>query len=947
MGPAGPGRYEDVLFERDVELKAIGQALAAAMAGEGSVMLIEGPAGIGKTALLGAARHRAEREGLVVLPARGSELEAGFPYGVVRQLLEPAVRNAGHERRGQLFAGAAELARSAVVGPATASANPARQMFAVVHGLFWLVANLAADVPLALLLDDVHLADPPSLRFVAYLARRLDGLRIAVLGSARTGEPGIDPALVGQLESTPGTEVLSLSPLSEVGVASLLVREFGQEPDAEFARSCVAATGGIPLYVRELAALLRADEVAPTADAAMRIANAAPATIAQATLALLGRLSDDAMALACAIAVLDGEAELPRAARVARLDQRRSLAALDALTGAKLIQGTSRLEFRHPIVRAAIYNELSEGARSSSHQQAAAILASEGAMIDTIAGHLLQTQPTGSLETIGTLREAASHALAVGAPDAAARYLARALEEGPGRELRKTLLLELGLAEQLTVQPTASARFDEVIRLADDPATRATAMISQSVIALYSGDWETMMDSLDGALSELAAEDGALRIHVETLRATASMYDPRTVHAFEERLPILEQLVARRAPGTRPLAWVLAAWGSQRDQPPERIRALVEQGWDGGHYLEQGEPIEPLPQGIHSARMIDELELASSIIERSLAVARRSGSVMHYLLSSSDEAMLETWRGNLSVVAAELPGWLERVQELRLPMMVAAMLWYCSDAIAERPDLAAFADLTRTLDLGPLADTQTGALIFEARARLRHADGDTTAAIDDLRRAGAIHTALRSTNPPGCIAWRSTLALMLGPDSRDEALTLAEAELTDARRRGQPRRVGIALRTLGLLHGDTTLLQDAVTTLADSPAKLEQATALVELGAAQRRAGNRAAARAPLRDGLDLATRCGATRLAARARTELVATGARPRRAHISGRDSLTPSELRVARMAAEGRTNNEIAQALFVTTRTIDAHLAHTYTKLGINSRRQLENALAEFTSH
>jgi DNA-binding CsgD family transcriptional regulator len=188
---------------------------------------------------------------------------------------------------------------------------------------------------------------------------------------------------------------------------------------------------------------------------------------------------------------------------------------------------------------------------------------------------------------------------------------------------------------------------------------------------------------------------------------------------------------------------------------------------------------------------------------------------------------------------------------------------------------------------------------------------------------------------------------MLGPDSRDEALTLAEAELTDARRRGQPRRVGIALRTLGLLHGDTTLLQDAVTTLADSPAKLEQATALVELGAAQRRAGNRAAARAPLRDGLDLATRCGATRLAARARTELVATGARPRRAHISGRDSLTPSELRVARMAAEGRTNNEIAQALFVTTRTIDAHLAHTYTKLGINSRRQLENALAEFTSH
>jgi DNA-binding CsgD family transcriptional regulator len=187
---------------------------------------------------------------------------------------------------------------------------------------------------------------------------------------------------------------------------------------------------------------------------------------------------------------------------------------------------------------------------------------------------------------------------------------------------------------------------------------------------------------------------------------------------------------------------------------------------------------------------------------------------------------------------------------------------------------------------------------------------------------------------------------MLGSAERDEALALVGAELLDARRSGHARRIGIALRALGMLETDPDAgrghLEEAVTVLADSPARLEHARALVELGAALRRHGNRAAARAPLRDGLDLAGRCGAIRLADRARTELVATGARPRREYVTGRDALTPSELRVALMAAEGRPSQEIAQALFVTTRTIDTHLNHVYSKLNITSRKQLSAELA-----
>jgi DNA-binding CsgD family transcriptional regulator len=192
---------------------------------------------------------------------------------------------------------------------------------------------------------------------------------------------------------------------------------------------------------------------------------------------------------------------------------------------------------------------------------------------------------------------------------------------------------------------------------------------------------------------------------------------------------------------------------------------------------------------------------------------------------------------------------------------------------------------------------------------------------------------------------RSHLALMLDSADREEALTLAGAELADARRFGQPRAIGIALQALGVLQDDAearlALLAEAVDVLAPSYARLEHARALVELGAALRRQGSRAAAREPLRQGLDLAAHCGAVRLGERARTELAATGARPRREYITGRDALTPSELRVALLAAEGRTSQEIAQALFISTRTVDAHLSHTYSKLGINSRRDLPAGL------
>jgi DNA-binding CsgD family transcriptional regulator len=234
---------------------------------------------------------------------------------------------------------------------------------------------------------------------------------------------------------------------------------------------------------------------------------------------------------------------------------------------------------------------------------------------------------------------------------------------------------------------------------------------------------------------------------------------------------------------------------------------------------------------------------------------------------------------------------------------------------------------------------------LDRRARFRLLRGDLTGGLEEMLTAGRRFEALGGRNP-AFMPWRSQAALaLLHLDDRDEAAGLVDEELGLARTWGAPRALGAVLRAAGLVHGGNeglALLEEAVAVLAESPAKLEHAKARTELGAALRRANRRSAAREHLRRAVELASICGAAPLVSRAETELLATGARPRRIALSGLESLTPSERRVAEMAADGPTNREIAQALFVTPKTVEVHLSSVYRKLGITSRAQLGAALA-----
>jgi DNA-binding CsgD family transcriptional regulator/tetratricopeptide (TPR) repeat protein len=944
MARGKAGTRTRALIERAPELAQIDAVLQAAKGGEGGELVIAGPPGIGKTALLEAALARARRRELVTLSASAGELERHFPYGVVRQLFEPAVRRASEAERRRLFAGVAKVTAPLLLGEAQEPAGVRDDTaFGLTHGFYWLLVNLCERTPVLIAVDDVHWADSPSLRFLVHLSRRLDGIAAALLASARTGERGLEPALVAQLAESPRAQVVSPAALSAEGVGELLAAGLGRDAESAFASASREVTGGVPFFVHELVSALAVDEIAPTARQAKRVRELGPRTVARATLVRLGRTSADSVALARAVAVLAAQATLPRAAKLAELDDTAALVALDSLVAADLVQAGEHLAFEHPTVRATVYEELGPGERSRLHHAAALLLAEEGAELDAIAAQLLASEPLGSPEVVDQLRQAAALALARGAPEDAVAYLSRALAEGSERELRAAVAFELGTASKLAGRPGTLKHFAEAQRLARDPVLQGEAALELATTLGLTGSWDEGLAVVSQALTDLGGRESALATRLECLHAGLAGSDPRYVAELDARLPELETLAAEEGVAARSLSLLLGALQAWRGAEASAVSALIERGFGGRQPLAEG--VEPwtLGQGLGALILSGQGQRAHELADVLLTEGRELGSLSGFILGTAYRGFVGARFGDLAGAEEALRAALEPAREARVSYVLFSHLWFALDVIVERSEASDLAGFVQAIELGPLASVHIGAMLLDVRGRVRGAAGDHEAGIADLREAGATFTALGLVNPNGS-SWRSALALMLAGEDRDEALRLARDELEDARAVGQARAIGTALRTIGLLEDGAKgrrRLEESVEVLADSPARLEHARSLVEVGAALRRAGKRAAAREPLRGGLDIAAGGGAERLAERARTELEASGGRPRRLRSSGRDALTPSELRVAGMAAEGHTNNEIAQALFVTPKTVDTHLSHVYAKLGISSRRALAGAL------
>jgi DNA-binding CsgD family transcriptional regulator len=924
------------LLERDVELACIDEAIAALGCGHGGVLVIQGAAGIGKTTLLQTACGHAAERNMQTLTARASELERDFGFGVVRQLLEARVLRADDSERAELLVGAAALA-----GPVLGLRGGVEDTFAALHGLYWLVANLAASGPVVLAVDDLHWADEPSLRWLNYLCRRLEGLPVLVASTSRPPRPEYSP-LLAELLAVTGARIVCPGPLSEPAVARLVGEGLGSiQPDPTFVSACAKATGGNPFVLRELILDLAEGGVSPVAAEAVSIAERVPVQVERAVLARLGRLEQAAVRLAGAVAVLGEGTELRLAAVLAELDINTAAAAADALVTAELFAEALPARFVHPLVRSAIYEQLALGARAQAHAHAARLLALEGAEPEQVAVQLLACEPASDADAVRALQAAAADALTRGAPETAVTYLRRALAEPPAQADRPAVLGELGGAERIARDPAAVVHLEQAWQDTTEPVARARLADQLANVFLYAADSLRSSAVLQAGLDDLGDRDADLEIRLRTHKAVVELLGACPTEVVLERL---RELATGSLPAHRSAQLALAGVYTLHGESHHDVAGLVERGWDNGRFLTEGAS-ETLPaiMAVWALILTDELDRAHSLSEAMLADARARGSVVGAQAATGRRGMIALRRGELAAAEADTRVALELATEHKLAHSIPFQAATLGLTLLERGRLEQAAAVVEEVSLGAAIVAPSRAALLEARGRVRLVCGRREQAIADLRRCGQLANRVRMHNP-NFFAWQSTLALALASEYPAEARELAQAELELVRRVGAARSIGIALRVCGLLGGGKDgigLLEQSVAVLERTPMRLELAHSLTELGAALRRAGARTAARQPLRRALDLAARCGATPLVERARVEALAAGARPRRPWTNGVDALTPSELRVARLAAQHLSNRDIAQALFITTKTVSDHLSSAYRKLNISSRDQLATVI------
>jgi DNA-binding CsgD family transcriptional regulator len=928
------------LLEREDELATIERVIGSAVSGEGGLLMIEGEAGVGKTALLNAAGRLGEERKVQVLRARGGEYERDFPYGVVRQLFEPLFNIP--ERRGELLVGNGAAA-APVFEPATAP-NEGADPFTVQLGLQQVVLTLAESTPLLMLVDDAQWADLASLRALAYVGRRLGGQQAVLALSVRKGEPGEHESLLDELRREPGALTIVPSPLSTAAVGELVAAEGGRAPGVGFAAACRDATAGNPFLLVELLRALDLGQVDGISEDAEGLAELAAAGASRAILSRLARLGEPVVAAARAVAVLEPNSEAGRIAALSGLSLDPVADACEHLVVAGLLSDTQPVGFVHPLVRAAVLSEMPEPRRAADHARAARLLSDDGAAPDAVAAHLLLAEPGGAEWVVAALRFAAAEALGRGAPAAAVSYLRRALHEPPPKPDRLATSRELGVALLRADEPEGIEVLRAVRAAESDPVVRAELATELSIslsIRRPGGEGVAMIEE---SLREIPDHRSGLGLFLRGFQLDQLL-------SGMERIPDVLDLEPEGWPDgatgegrffLRQLAFLYAVGFGEM----ENVMELVERhSADLALYASDVRAGRPAHYVLAAMTLADRGDLTAKHFETALEVSRERGTVAGMAAVHGMRAWCLCGDGDLREARLEVDTALRLIEPTGLRTQLVNWLSGGLRILVAQGEPAAAEELQERVwggrEPGP---GLPGASLLTGRGELRLARGLYAEARHDFLAAGERVSWLPYANPE-VIGWRTGLALAedaLGNEG--EARRLAAEAVRLAREAGGQRGIGLTLRVLGTVTKEEEgieLLREAADVLSGTRARFQHAIALAELGAALRRANRRRDARKPLREGLDLAHRCGAAALEERARTELQATGARPRKAILTGVESLTPSELRVARMAADGMTNREIAQDLYVTAKTVETHLRHVYRKLDGARRTDLAEIL------
>ncbi|MFI8207276.1 ATP-binding protein [Streptomyces sp. NPDC085937] len=882
--PAAPSA---ALWERDEELAAIAEAvdvLCADRSSPGTLMVLRGEAGLGKTALLAETRRIAERRGCTVWSARGGETLRTVPFNVVRQLLQPALVSLLPEEAREYLGDWYGIAGPAlgITDPGDGHADPQ----GVCEGLVAAVRRLARrDWPLVLLVDDAHWADQETLYWLAAFAERLADLSVLVVVARRPGEiSGVSARHLDAVAAAADRPVTNLSALTPEAAAGLTRATLGENADAAFCREVWAVTGGNPYETVELLAKVQDSELEPVEAHAGELRELNRSARGGGLVARLEELGIDATRFAWAAAILGDGITVDLVARLATLVPDDAVRCAERLRSARILTvpdpaaagrtGQAELEFVHPLIATAVYNSIPDALRRAMHGIAARIVTDSGRGAAAAARHLLEVHPDDDEELVWQLREAAREHLAVGAPDAARRCLERALEEPPRPEVHAHVLYELGSATFLTAPARTIGHLRTALGMPGlDGDRRLDAVIRLSQALLHNDQMEEAVRTVEAEAARLPAGPARMR-----LQAVQFMWEG--VHAGEtitpgrsERLAELAATCTGRDNSERALLILRGFDGMMRGENAEEIveicdRALVNGrlapglGWTDSEW-----GVELLLMLASSYAYTDRLDRAESFFSEALQAYDTAGwSGGHLVLAHAYVGLAHRRRGRLEAAETSLRESLRHAERVGrgLPLYWTATCNLVDTLLARGHVDEAWAVAERHGFAPPYPSTVVLPDPRSVRGRLLLAVGRTKDGVNELEAAEKAAAARGHQNPVHVFG-AADLARALAAEDPARAARLAVDVRRRAERLGTDTAIGEALRVAAALETGqraVRLAARAVTYLESSPCQYEHAAARIEHGTLARSVPD-------LERGLALARSCGADGLVEQARTEL------------------------------------------------------------------------------
>lgn len=923
---------------RTEELALLSDVVASVSAGHGRLAMIEGEAGIGKTRLLSEALQLAERSGANVFTASGDELARDRPFGPLIEALglRPGATDPDRAEIGRIVGGE--------VAPQLSLGQVPELRFRALDAIVSLIERLSRDAPVVLAIEDLHWADPSTVLALHHVARHTTSLPVAVVATARPAPriPEVD-RLAG--EAAERRTLVSLQPFDAEAVAELARATLREEVSPDLLAHLRGA-GGNPFYLTELIGALQAEGTTIGL-------GALPPTLRLIILRRLSFLGEDtldvlriASVLGSTFALTDVSLVLDRPAASFTRPVREAIAA------GVLGEAVERLAFRHDLVREAIYEDMPRAVRAGLHLQAGRALAAAGAPPVQVASQLALGASPGDGQAISWLRRAAQQA-APRAPTIAADLLRRALDlTAPEDPERDEVIAEYVWSLAWSGRPgDAESLAEEVLGRAHDASIGRVLRQALGVTLFLQGRTRDSLQQFETLLADqdLPPEHRAIALARVCLRRLFAGDFERAQSAAEEALEVGRDtgndLAVCEALGV--LCWVATSRGNYArgiELGRDAVAAASRNETNDGTYVQPR--LYPqsrvyLGAALNDADLLDEAE---GVLQEGRRLAEAQGADWSLPIFHAGLGLRRFLAGEWDDAVTEIETGLEIAEEIGTRNGIVFTWAMLAHIAIHRGELRQAEDLLRMSEeeiasSGPLQFRLHWAL--RARALFEEAQGNLIPAYSLLDSGFAILERIGMIGQYGEIGPDLVrLALAGGERSRAQAVTEAVESLA-ARAETHGARAA-ALRCRGMLKDDPDVLTIAVKALRATPRTVEMAFALEETGRALARAGRPEEAVRALEEAAAVYDKIGAQRLSARVDAALresgVRRGKRGRRTPARvGWPALTPTEREVVRLAAEGLTNREIGERLFVSRRTVETHLSHVFGKLGISTRVQL----------